>query len=133
VFWIKLKTLGRSLKKLCPSQKTINPLNEIVAFSETIWCLKLVMGLSFCLRPLHSCRAPEQCTCWTPSHRPWASNPNSELRVKPHRDTAIVSFSQTFTVTHCCTYLQHCQSTATNERSFSTLQQLLAYLRSTMG
>jgi len=35
--------------------------------------------------------------------------------------------------THCCTYLQRFQSTATNERSFSTLQRLLAYLRSTMG
>jgi len=30
------------------------------------WCLKLVTCLSFCLRPLCSCRAPEQCTCWTP-------------------------------------------------------------------
>jgi len=55
-----------------------------------------------------SCRAPEQCICWTPSHSSWASNPNSELRVKPYRDTPIASFSQTFT--HCCTYLQRCQS-----------------------
>jgi len=34
--------------------------------SSPLWCLKLVTGLSFCLRPLHCCRAPEQCTCWTP-------------------------------------------------------------------
>jgi len=61
------------------------------------WCLKLVSGLSFCLRPLRSCWVPEQCTCWTPSHRPWASNLNSQLRVKPCRDTPTVSFSQTFT------------------------------------
>jgi len=49
-------------------------------------------GLSFCLRPLRSCRDSEQCTSWTPSHSPWVSNPNSELGVKPYRDTPIVSF-----------------------------------------
>jgi len=43
-----------------------------------------------------------------PPHRPWASNPNSELWIKPYRHTPIVSFSQTFT--HCCTYLQLSQS-----------------------
>jgi len=39
-----------------------------------------------------------------------ASNPNSELRVKLHRDTSTVYVAQTFT--HCCrpTYLQSCQS-----------------------
>ena len=92
------KRAGQSLKKMYPTQKTLHP----------HWCLKLVTGLSFCLRPIRSCRAPEQCTCSTPSHSPWASSPNSELRVKPYRDTPIVSFSQIFT--QCCPYLQRCQS-----------------------
>ena len=53
--WAKLKTIEHSYKNV--------PLSES---SSPPWCLKLLTGLSFCFRPLRSCRAPEQCTCWTP-------------------------------------------------------------------
>jgi len=54
------------VKKIVPLSENYLPTKKIVPLSETIWCLKLVTGLSFCPRPLRSCRAPEQCTCWTP-------------------------------------------------------------------
>jgi len=81
---------------------------KAVPFSENSSppCLKLVTGLSFCLRPLRSCRAPGQSTCWIPCQRPWASNPNSELRVKPYGDIPLLSFSSIHRLLHL---LQRCQ------------------------
>jgi len=54
--WTKLKTIGHSLKKLCPSQKTLRPLGV----SSWLRTCPSVSG------PLGSCRSTEQCTCSTP-------------------------------------------------------------------
>ena len=50
------KTIGQVVKKIVPLSEN----------SSSPWCLKVVTGLFFCLRPLCSYRAPEQCTCWPP-------------------------------------------------------------------
>jgi len=94
----KFKNYWIELKKLCSSQKTIRPLGV----SSWLRACPSVSGPSVAVGPRDNVPAGPL------SHCPWASNPNSELRVKPYRDTLIVSFSQTFT--HCCTYLQRCQS-----------------------
>jgi len=81
-----------------PLSETLRPLGV----SSWLRACPSVSGSSVAVGPRNNVPAGP------PSHSPWASNPNSELRVKPYRDTPIVSFSQTFT--HCCTYLQRCQS-----------------------
>jgi len=76
---------------LCPFQKTLRPLGV----SSWLRAFSSVSGLSVAVGPRNNAPAGP------PSHSPWASNPNSEMRVKPYRDTPIMSFSQTFI--HCCT------------------------------
>jgi len=61
---LKTSALGQTkFKTIAQVDKKIVPLSEN---SSPPWCLKVVMGLFFCQRPLCSCRAPEQCTFWPP-------------------------------------------------------------------
>ena len=70
---------------LCPSQKTLRPIGV------STWLRACpVSGTSIAVGPQKNVPAGP------PSHSLWASSPNSELRVKPYRDTPIVSFSQAF-------------------------------------
>jgi len=65
------------VKKLCLSQKTLRSLGV----SSWLRTCPSVSGLSVAVGPQNNVPAEPL------SHRPWASNPNSELRVKPYRDT----------------------------------------------
>ena len=62
MFVLLEKCAEQSEKLLDIVKKDCAPLRKLFA----PWCLKLVTGLLFCLRPLRSCRAPEQCTCCEP-------------------------------------------------------------------